>query len=271
MSESEDVQSKQLDTTKLPWEIDELTSPSQLAPTLRETQALLRLFAEDRQAIKTSILMAARHPELPDSEWDNIICGRAMDLNKVLSNMVTLGGDTKHIKHIAGLRLQVGSSAPVHKIQTLGDWTLAWGKASAAITFPHRCSKLQAYSDHITELFRAINPIYHNRIILYNQSIRARASCQQDVLLSDLSCFEDLCTMHITLIGVGISVSNYKPNPPSANSARRLPAKISKLCRWFNLGKCPNSTKNCRYQHICSSCHQLRHVEAKCMKTANSH
>ena len=75
LSGSEDVQSKRLDTTKLPWEIDELTSPSQLAPTLRETQALLRLFAKDRRAVKTSILMAARHPELSDSEWDNIIRG----------------------------------------------------------------------------------------------------------------------------------------------------------------------------------------------------
>ena len=165
------------------------------------------------------------------------------------------------------------SSAPVRKIQTLGDWTLAWGKASAAITFvfPHRHSKLQAYGDHITELFRAINPIYHNRIILYDQSVRARASCRQDVFLSDLSHFEDLHTMHITLIGVGISVSNYKLNPPSANSARRLPAKISEPCRCFNLGKCPNSTKNCRYHHVCASCHQFRHIEAKCTKTANSH
>ena len=69
------MQSKQLDTTKLPWEIDELTLPSQLVLTLREMQALLRLFAKDHRAVKTSILMAARHPELPDSEWDNIIHG----------------------------------------------------------------------------------------------------------------------------------------------------------------------------------------------------
>ena len=196
-----------------------------------------------------------------------------MDLNKVLSNMVTLRGDTKHIEHIAGLRLQVESSAPVHKIQTLGDWTLAWGKASAAITFvfPHRHSELQAYGDHITELFGVINPINHNRIILYDRSVQVRASCRQDVLLSDLSRFEDLRTMHITSIGVGISVSNYEPNPPSANSTRRLPAKTSEPCRRFNLGKCPNSTKNCRYQHIHGSCHQLRHVEVKCKKMANSH
>ena len=87
--------------------------------------------------------------------------------------MVTLSGDTKCIKHVMGLRLQVESSAPIHKVQILGDWTLTWGKASVVITFifPHRCTKLQAYADHITELFGVINPLYHNRIIPYDQSI----------------------------------------------------------------------------------------------------
>ena len=41
LSKSKDGQSNWLDTTKLPWEIDELMSPIQLVPTVRETQVLL--------------------------------------------------------------------------------------------------------------------------------------------------------------------------------------------------------------------------------------
>jgi hypothetical protein len=272
-SGSEEVPTKRLDTSKLPWEIDELTSPVPLAPTLRETQELLRLFAGDRRAVKMSIVTAARHLEFPDGEWDNIIRGRAVDLNKVLTNMVVLGGEPKHIEHVAGLKLQVESSLPVRKVQTLGDWTLAWGKVSAAIAFvfPHRRDELQTYADHITELFGAINPLYHSRIVLYDQLVRVRVSCRQDMLLSDLSRFDDLRTMHITSIGVGVTATSHEPDSYNANSIRKLPAKVFEPCRRFNLGKCPNSTRSCRYQHVCASCHQSGHVEAKCSKATSSH
>jgi hypothetical protein len=121
-----------------------------------------------------------------------------VDLNKVLSNLVVLGADSKRIEHVAGLRLQVESTIPVRKVQSLGDWSLTWGRASATITFvfPHRRDELQAYADHITELFGAINPLYHSQVIFYDQSVCARTSCRQDMLLSDIGCFEDLCTMH---------------------------------------------------------------------------
>jgi hypothetical protein len=45
-----------LDTSKLPWEIEEVVSPAQLRPELRQTRDLLKLYMEDIKAVKVSSL-----------------------------------------------------------------------------------------------------------------------------------------------------------------------------------------------------------------------
>jgi hypothetical protein len=93
--DSEDDLPRKLDTSRLPWEIKEVVSPANLRPELRQTHDLLKLFMEDFKAVKASLAVSPRRPEFPESEWDNIIRGRAVDLNKVLSAMFVIGSDSR--------------------------------------------------------------------------------------------------------------------------------------------------------------------------------
>jgi hypothetical protein len=56
---------------------------------------------------------------------------------------------------------------------TLGEWEMAWGRSSRAITyvFPHCKEELALYGEHISGLFEAISGQYHAQIILYDQSV----------------------------------------------------------------------------------------------------
>ncbi|KAF8591559.1 hypothetical protein K439DRAFT_1326556 [Ramaria rubella] len=156
----------------LPWEVNQPLCPSHLGPELHQTQQLLKRFSRDYRAVRTSISISDNHPEFPDSEWDNIIRGRPVNLNKVLSTMYVVGADSKRIKHVSALELRIRSSAPVKKVSTQGEWGLAWDRACKALMFifPHRINKLWKYRTFIHRTFGAHQTKFHNRIILFDQA-----------------------------------------------------------------------------------------------------
>jgi hypothetical protein len=183
------LQRQRFDTSKLSWESDELASPVQLSPALKKTQELLRLFAKNLRAVKISLFTAARRPEFPDSEWNNIIQGRPVDLDNVINGVVFVGP----------------SMIPIRKIQNSCHWLLAWGRAHDAIAFvfPHRSRELEGYRTHILRMFGAIDSSFHGRVILYDQLIRARVSRRGDLVLTYFDEFYDLLTIYIWSIGMG--------------------------------------------------------------------
>jgi hypothetical protein len=70
-----------------PWEIRGATLPVYGSPELRKTQDLIKLYTSDIRAAKLSILNTHCRPEFPDSKWDSVLRGKAIDLNKVISNL----------------------------------------------------------------------------------------------------------------------------------------------------------------------------------------
>jgi hypothetical protein len=169
---SDEDTSRKFDTVKLPWEIEEVVSPAKLQPELCQTRDLLKLYMEDFKVVKASGAISPKRPEFPELEWDNVIRGRSVDLNKVLSAMFIVGSDSKRTEHLGPIELRFRQTVPIKKVATLGEWEMAWGRTSRAITFtfPHRKEELSLYGEHISGLFEAINIQYHGRIILYDQS-----------------------------------------------------------------------------------------------------
>jgi hypothetical protein len=265
---SDEEEPSKFDTSKLPWEIKEVLSPAKLHPELWQTHELLRLFMEDYKAIKASLAVSPKRPEFPDSEWDNIIRGRAVDLNKVLSAMFIVGTESKCTKFLGSLKLLFGQPVPIKRVTSLGEWSLAWGRTSQAICFifPHRKEELAVYGEHIMSLFKAISIQFHGRIILYDQSVRARTACRNDILLSDFSRFEDLRTMHISSLGTALPTN--KVGGQLVSQERKVDVKSDQPCRRYNLEQCPQMSQTCRYLHICSYCRQTGHVNNRCLKKA---
>ncbi|TRM62764.1 hypothetical protein BD626DRAFT_498363 [Schizophyllum amplum] len=178
------------------------------------------------------LLNATSRPQFPDEEWGNILSGRVVDLDRVLSSIF-------------------GHATPSKTVKTYGDWVTAWSATSEAVLFilPHLKADLDAYAKHIQAYFRSLpsEGIYPQRVI------------------NDFFAFSDLQLMWIH----GPMVPD-APRPSGGNSGRsrradgRPDARVRDPCNRWNAGSCPNSTSSCKYAHVCRKCRSNRHAEGSC-------
>ncbi|EDQ98967.1 uncharacterized protein LACBIDRAFT_318422 [Laccaria bicolor S238N-H82] len=73
------------DEAQYPWIISDFIHRVTLSPLLTSTLELLKLYAIDPKGTKRSLVNSPTCPEFPDSEWTNILAGRAINLDAVLS------------------------------------------------------------------------------------------------------------------------------------------------------------------------------------------
>ena len=120
------------------------------------------------------LLSSRRVPEFPDSEWNSVLSGKAINLDVVFSGMYSTATDNRAIENIGDLELHFGASKPAKTIKTHGDWVIAWRIAFKAthFVFPHRAEELEEYSDYITSYFASItDPDFHFKIINLDKAI----------------------------------------------------------------------------------------------------
>ncbi|KIJ52303.1 hypothetical protein M422DRAFT_776013 [Sphaerobolus stellatus SS14] len=259
-----------LDTSQLPWEIQDAFFPKQLSEELQKTNNILRLFARDYKKTKISLLTNPRRPEFPESEWDNIIRGRSIDLDKVLSGMAVVGADTKRVERLSSLvELRFGNVTPIKRVTTHGEWEMSWSRACSALefVFAHRKSELQTYTEHMQRKFYATHVLYHDCILLYDRAVWERVSHHSDLSLTDTTLFDNLAVMHTTPTG-SESTNHYSQTQTSITASRDKPEKSTEACRRFNSEQRPNTASTCMYRHICAVCRQSGHAagDPKCNK-----
>lgn len=219
------------------------------------------MYMEDPKRAKRSILTSARCPEFPDAEWTNLIHGRPVNLDAVLSGLFSTTTDDERIESLGtGLELRFGAVAPTKVIEDAGTWTIAFGRMSSAtlFLFPHRARELATYRDYIIGLFAATSKSFHNRIIAFDRAARKRVSSCRNIELSDFSAFMDIKTAVIDSIGVGVVDA---PREPSSGAVRK---PKSEACNNWNIGRCPLDTGACRRLHICNVCKKAGHKGPAC-------
>ena len=91
------------------------------------------------------LLSLKQVPEFPDSKWNNVLSGKAINLDAVFSGTLSTVTDNKTIETFGEFELLFGAAKPSKTVETHGDWVTAWGAASRAIkfAFPHRGEELQ--------------------------------------------------------------------------------------------------------------------------------
>ena len=156
---------RRIDPSRFPWLIQEEVDPAPLSLELRQTQTCLENFARDPKFAKSSLLNSARCPQFPDGEWTNIILGRSVDLDHVLSGIYAVGADDRKREKVGTFEFVVGSCTPAKTVRSHSDWTIAWdGYVEALLfAFPHRNSELIAYAKFIRQLFTSMPPERHGR------------------------------------------------------------------------------------------------------------
>jgi hypothetical protein len=155
-------------------------SPSTLSPSLQRSLSLLENFARDIKFTLSTIVNSPSCPQFPLSEWTNLVSGRTVDLDHVLSGLFSLTGDTKRTQRIGDIEISTGSGTPAQKVSTHGEWTIAWDSAADAtlFIFRHRDAELKRYHKYITGLFAAIPQEQHKRIIALEISLDRDADVQ---------------------------------------------------------------------------------------------
>jgi hypothetical protein len=220
------------------------------------------MYARDLKFTKSSILTAANAPQFPNSEWSNVITGAMVDLDHVISGSFAVSGDNREVEIVGGIQFKFGVSKPVKQVKTSGDWFIAWGLYTQAMTFafPHRRSELDAYGTQILSLFAATAPSNHAHILSLDKAIRVRVGERRNLLLSDNSKFDDLRLYWLNPIGAGSLEADSKGRVKGKSDSRSEDA-----CDRWNRGVCRSKASECKYRHICQECRGPHKVD-ECKK-----
>ena len=220
-------------------------------------------FCRDPKFAKTSLFNLSRLTQFPDSEWANLIAGKAINLDHVLAAQYLVTHDERRTERIGYLDFIVRSAKPARVVDSHGKWVIAWDPTvdATSYVFPHRSSELRDYGRYISQLSACFPDSLHTRIIQLDRDVRIHVSQQRDLLLTDYNQFSDLHVLWIQNAGTGgksgESEKRGRSGVPGGSSKRK------EACRRWDEGRCPNSVANSNFAHVCAKCRTHKHrVEA---------
>jgi len=148
-------------------------NPVALSPNLELTRRMVLNHGTDIKNAKLHLLSTPGVPRFPDGEWGNVLLGKLINLDVVLSGAYATHDESQTIEHIGDIELRHGTSKPAKSVQTSSDWTFAWGRASSTVqfVFPHRATELARYTEYIGGLFGSKRVESHWRVIDMDKAI----------------------------------------------------------------------------------------------------
>jgi hypothetical protein len=213
---------------------------------------------------KQSLTNSSNCPEFPDSEWQNVLAGRAVNLDVVFGNYFSVSNNDRRTESVGDIEIRYGTAVPKKYVSNVGDWAIAWGITSTAISyaFPNRTDELNGYGRYILSLFTTTNPLFHDRIIAFDKAVRRRVGSTRKYELSNHQDFADLKLTHMDSTGAGICPHAPQPSKPSSSSSK--PSRKNEACNRWNDGACTLSANACRRSHVCNVCKKSGHKGKEC-------
>ncbi|KAH9903894.1 uncharacterized protein BXZ73DRAFT_62226 [Epithele typhae] len=229
------------DRSLYPWIVNKPIPPSSVRPIVKRLVEQYRNFSLDIMSTLTNLLNSPGLPELTACEWDNILCGRPVDLDQVFIS-----------------RYPTASSS----VKSSGDRFAASQDASAAYAFalPELAPVCVTYGKQIISLFASLHESLAGRVLDYDRAIRKRVASNRNLLFSDTAEFFDLRLQHIE--SAGATVVEASTSHVSESRQNR-----GSLCRRFNDGRA-HELSTCKYKHICSLCRSSSHSKSQCPTTS---
>ncbi|EDR07949.1 uncharacterized protein LACBIDRAFT_327129 [Laccaria bicolor S238N-H82] len=171
-----------------------------------------QLYAIDPKGTKHSLVNSPTCSEFPDLEWTNILAGRAVNLDAVLSGYYSMSNKDEQVEEIGDLEIRFGTVNPTKTVSTAVEWSIMWNRALAG--------ELAEYAEYIIGLFTATDAHFHDRVILFDKAVWHCIGTRRDLELTDLNKFSDLRSTHMDSIGAAIIqqaslTTNIKPNATS--------------------------------------------------------
>jgi hypothetical protein len=232
-----------------------------------ENRKLLRLFSINPSFVVSDIrLCASSPPGFPQSEWNAIVRGNAVNLDNVFSNLHHVHPPKENIGRLGDREITFGAPKPAKVVETHADWHAAWSTTVLAYSFvfPHRRAELDAYGQYILRLFAAKVLSAAGRVILYDRAVRNFVGGGQRFALTDYESYSNLREAILSADGVeGSSVGGSAGNGGKGRGSRA--GRSSGVCDRFNRpGGCGWKDGECRYKHECKQCGKDGHGQASC-------
>jgi hypothetical protein len=217
-----------------PWNTLEQIQGDSLSVNLKLTRRLVSKYTADLKGAKWSLNRLRHLPRLTDSEWTNVLSGRAVNLDNVFSGSMSTRTDDRSFERLGAIELWYRVTKPSKTVQSSGDWVIAWSYASKAIqfAFPHRARELITYQEYIMSHFAAVLPQHHGMVIELDKAIRKLVGETNDVELTDTNRFRSLEISYLHAIGVGAS------STPNSRTKGKAGQKSGEICRQFNNDAC---------------------------------
>ena len=219
-----------VDESAYPWVKNRQEKRTVLRDTLAKTLRLIKLYTVDPKATKRSLVNEPDCPEFPDSEWKNVIAGRSVNLDAVLSGQLSTTHDDPKVEKFSDLEITFGAVEPMKLVKDGGDRTSV-----------------------------------HSRVIVFDKAVRKRVGGVRNLELCDFEKFSDLKIVHMDLIGVFV-VSGTSKDDGGRKGKHNKNWKKDEPCNKWNDGKCAQEEENCRRLHICNKCHKGGHKGKDCPK-----
>jgi hypothetical protein len=236
-----------------------------LRDSLAKTLRLIEAYTIDPKATKRSLINEPDCPEFPDSEWKNIISGRAVNLDAVLSGQLSTTQDDPKVEKFGDLEISYGAVEPTKVVKNGGDWSIAWNRTVRAtvFAFPHRVLELTSYGEYIVNLFSVTHSSIHSRVIAFDRAVRKRVGSVRNLELTDFEKFADLKIAHMDSIGVSV-VSNASKDRGDQKGKKGKNRKKDEPCNNWNEGRCSQAEEECRRLHVCNKCGKGGHKGKEC-------
>src|SRR6202522_3876270 len=259
------------DESAFAWASSENSETTTLSVNLVKTLEFLGIYTLDPKATRRSLSNSPACPEFPDSEWRNVITGKAVNLDAVLSRQLSTTNDDLRVEKFGELELSYGSVEPTKVVRNGGDWCIAWNRTVRATTFafPHRLQELTGYGDYITSLFAVTCPSFLDRVISYDKAVRKCVGSVRNIELSDYQKFTDLKIAHMDSVGVSACSEGSTKKDYGKRQKRGKSWKRSEPCNKWNEGSCEQKKEDCRRDHVCNRCGKRGHKGGDCHKASS--
>jgi hypothetical protein len=96
-----------------------------------------------------------RCPAFPDSEWLNLVQGKAINLNNAFPGFYSTSINNKQTQTVGEIELKFEIKDASTPVTTHGNWTIVFDLTQDAylFAFPHRAKKLKQYQCYILQQF----------------------------------------------------------------------------------------------------------------------
>ena len=254
-----------VDKSAYAWVSERQAKHRVLRDALAKTLQLIEVYTIDPKATKQSLVNEPDCPEFPDSEWKNIIAGRAVNLDAVLSGQLSTTHDNPKVKKFGDLEISFRAVEPTRVVKNGGYWTIVWNRAVRAtiFAFPHRLPELTSYGEYIVNLLSVIHSSVHSWVIAFDKAVRKRIGSVRNLKLWDFEKFTDLKIAHMDLIGASV-ISGSSKEDGGRKGKKGENWKKDKPCNKWNEGKCSQVEEECRRLHVCNKCRKARHKGKEC-------